>query len=122
MHQFQTFTFDFLYHDVQNLILQLLFSRKKHQAGSVTSLFGHGNALQQNKLVRNLNHYASAVTCLVTSFGTTMLHVLQHSQGVIHQLMTLASMYVHHHSHAARIVLVGRGIQSLFCVHNIMFG
>ena len=107
MHQFQTITFDLLNHDVQNLVLQLLFSRKKHQASSVTPLFGHRNALQQNKLVRNLHHNASTVTCLVTSFGTTVLHVLQHAQGIIHQLMTFASMYVYHHTHAARIVLVG---------------
>ena len=107
MHQFQTVTFDFLNHDVQNLILQLFFSRKKHQSCSVTPLFWHWNALQENKLVRNLHHNASTVTCLVTSFGTTVLHVLQHAQSIIHQLMTFASMYVYHHTHAARIVLVG---------------
>ena len=107
MCQFEAFAFYLLDHDVQNLVLQLLVSRKKHQACSVTSLFGYGNALQQNKLVWNLNHYASTITCLVTSLGSTVLHVLQHAQSVIHQLMTLASMYVHHHAYAARVVLVG---------------
>ena len=125
MHQFQTITFDLLNHDVQNLVLQLLFSRKKHQASSVTPLFGHRNALQENKLVRNLHHNASTVTWNKKHpqyFSADPLHVLQHAQGIIHQLMTFASMYVYHHTHAARIVLVGWGIQSLFCVHIIMFG
>ena len=107
MHELQSLALYLLDHDVQNPVLQLLVSRKKHQTCSVTSLFGYGNALQQNKLVWNLNHYASTITCLVTSLGSTVLHVLQHTQSVIHQLMTLASMYVHYHAYAARIVLVG---------------
>ena len=54
-----------------------------------------------------LNHNTRTVASLVARFGTAVLHILQHLQRIVHQLVALASVDVHYHSHAARIVLVG---------------
>ena len=55
----------------------------------------------------NLYHDASTVAGLVACFGSSVLHVLQHFQRVVHQLMAFAAMNVHYHADTTGIVLVG---------------
>ena len=72
------------------------------------------NALQQNKLVRNLEHYARSVSCLVvSSLCTTMPHVLKYTQCIIHKVMTLVAVDVDNHAYSTCIMLVGSIIQSI---------
>ena len=61
----------------------------------------------------NLNHDAGTVTSLVTRLSTSVFHILQHLQCIIHQFVTLTSVDVHYHSYAARIVLVIALIETL---------
>ena len=110
VHQLQPFTLRFFFHNRKYLLLFLLILGKKHQACSVLSLLWYRDALQQNELMRNLNHDASAVARSVTGLGSTMLHVLQHLQGVVHQFMAFCSMNVYHHAHATRIMFVGAAV------------
>jgi hypothetical protein len=35
-----------------------------------------------------------------------VLHVLQYLQGLVYQFVTLAAVDVHHHAHAAGVVLI----------------
>ena len=62
--------------------------------------------------MRNLHHDARTITCLVACFGSSVLHVLQHLQCVVHQLMALATMNVDHHAHTTSVMLVGLAVQS----------
>ena len=94
-------------------MLPCLVLGQEHKTCAVFSLFGHGNSLQENELVRYLQHDARAVAGLVVgSFGTTVAHVLKHAQGIVNQLMALVAMYVHHHADTASVVLIGGVVQS----------
>ena len=42
-----------------------------------------------------------------------MLHVLQYLQGVVHQLVALATVDVYHHTHTTSVVLVITLVESL---------
>ncbi len=85
----------------------------EHKTCAVFSFLWHGNSLQENKLVRYLQHNARAVAGLVVgSFGATVAHVFKHAQGIVNQLMALVAMYVHHHADAASVVLIGGAVQS----------
>ena len=56
--------------------------------------------------MRYLQHNTCTVTRFVACLGTSVFHVLQHVQRLIHQFVALAAVYIYHHAHAARIVLV----------------
>ena len=86
--------------------MRFLVLRQEHQTRTVFSFLRHGDALQQNKLMGNLHHDTSAVARLVACLSPTVLHILQHLQGVVHQLVTLAAVDVHYHTHATSIMLV----------------
>ena len=106
MHQLQTLALYLLDHHRQNLLLCRLVLGQEHHARAVLSFLGHGDALQQNELVGYLEHDARSVARLVARLGTAVLHVLQHLQGVVHQLVALAAVDVHHHAHTAGVVLI----------------
>ncbi len=116
MHQLQTLAFNFLDHDTENLLLRILdlrsSLRQKDQTCTVLTLFWYRNALQKNKLMRNLHHNARTVTCLVARLRTPVPHVFQHFQRIVHQLVALASVNVHHHAHTTGIVLICFVIES----------
>ena len=78
VHQRQPLALYLLNHHAQNLLLLLFLFGQEYQARAVLSLLGHGDALQQDKLMGNLHHDACAVARLVACLGTTVLHVLQH--------------------------------------------
>ena len=64
---------------------QFLVLGKEYQAGAVFEPLGDRDALEQDELVRNLYKYSGAVTALVVGgLGPTVLHVLQHREGVVH--------------------------------------
>ena len=113
VHQLQTLALDFFNHHAQNLLLRLLVLRQEHQARSILSLLRNGDALQQNKLVRNLDHDASAVTILA-HLSTAMPHVLQHPQRVVNKFVTLIAVDIHYHTHATCIMLIVTLIESSF--------
>ena len=56
----------------------------------------------------NLNHDTGTVASLVARLSTAVLHVFQYLQCIVNKFMALASMDVHYHTHAARVVLVVR--------------
>ena len=68
-----------------------------------------------------LQHDTGTVASLVARLGTTMLHVLQHLQGVVDQLMALPAMNVDNHSHAAGVMLVRLPVQPFFLNLNLAF-
>ena len=106
MHQLQSFALYLLYHHRENFLLSLFIFGQEDKTCAIPALFGHRDALQQDKFMRNLQHDACSVACLVTRLGTTMFHVLQHFQCVVNKFVALASVNVYHHAHAAGIVLV----------------
>ena len=70
---------------------------------------GNGNSLQQNELMRYLDHDSGSVATLVVGgLGSTMLHVLKQRQGLIHKLVRLVSLKIDHHAYTAGIMLVLR--------------
>ena len=118
MHQLQILTLNLLDHHAQNLLTCLFLLGQEHQSRTILSFLGHGDALQQNKLMRNLHHDTCTVTCLVASLGASVLHILQHLQCIVHQLMAFSTVDVHHHTHATSVVFIVWLIQSLkfaFC-------
>ena len=54
----------------------------------------------------NLQHDASTIARLVACLGTSVFHIFQNTQGLIHQFVTLASVYIHHHAHTACVVFI----------------
>jgi hypothetical protein len=60
-----------------------------------------------------LHHYAGAVASLVARLGTSVLHVFEHTQGIVNQFVTLTTMNVYHHAHTAGIVFVFCLIKSI---------
>ena len=62
--------------------------------------------------MRNLQHNAGAVAILAY-LGTTMTHVLQYPQGIVHQLVALVAVDIYHHANATRIVFITALVQSL---------
>ena len=108
MHQLQTLALYFLYHYTKYLLLGLHVLGQEYQARAVMTLLRYRDALQQNELVGNLHHNTCAVARLVARLGTAVLHVLQHLQGIVYQLVALASVDIHHHAHAASVVFIFR--------------
>ena len=114
MHQLQTLALNLLNHDGENLLLTGLILRQENQTSTVFSLFGYRDALKKNKLVWNLQQDAGSVAGLaVSALGATMSQILQHFQCIVNQLMTFTSVDIHHHTYAARVVLVGTVVQSI---------
>ena len=120
MHQCQSLTFYLFYHHAQYLVLGLAIFRQEHQSCAVLSFLWHGDALQQDKLMWYLNHNTGTVASLVTGFCTAMFHVLQHLQRIVHQLMALASVNIHHHTHTTSIVLITRLVESFLLLFECL--
>ena len=117
VHQLQSLALNLLYHHRQNILLRLLVFRQKYQTRTVLSFLRHRDALQQNKLVRNLNHDTGTVARLVARLSAAVFHVLQHLQCIVYQFVTLSAVDVHYHSHAASIMLVIALVES-FSFHS----
>ncbi|CDA44298.1 unknown [Prevotella sp. CAG:5226] len=80
---------------------------QKDQASTIIALFRNRNALQQNKLVRYLQHDARTITSFVVcALGTAVLHVFKNLQSRINQFMAFPTMNVDYHAYAASVVLV----------------
>ena len=113
MHQCQAFPLCFFGEDFKEIRLAQFVFGQKYKAGAIPTFFGHGNTLEEDKLVRYLNHDACAVACLVVcTLCASMLHVFEDTQGVVYQFVRLAAVNVYHHAHAASIVLVGGVVKS----------
>ena len=61
-----------------------------------------------------LNHYTGTVACLVSRLGSSVLHVLQYLQCIVHQFMALSAVDIHNHTYTTRVMLILALIQSLF--------
>ena len=113
MHQCQAFPLCFFGEDFKEIRLAQFVFGQKYKAGAIPTFFGHGNTLEEDKLVRYLNHDACAVACLVVcALCASVLHILEDTQGVVYQFVRLAAVNVYHHAHAASIVLVGGVVKS----------
>ena len=114
MHQLKSLALYLLNHDGEYLLLASLVLGQENQTRAILPLLGNRNALKKDKLVGNLKKNACAIAGLaVSTLGATMSQVLQNFQCVVNQLMTLTSVDIHHHTHAARVVLVGTVVQSI---------
>ena len=76
MHQLQTLSFYLLNHHRQNLLLLLLLLRQEYKTRAILSFLRYRNTLQQDKLMRNLQHDACTIARLVACLCTSMLHIL----------------------------------------------
>ena len=112
MHQLQALALNLLNHHAQYLLLRLFILWQEHQSSTILTFLRHWDTLQQNKLVGNLYHDTRTITGLVACLGTTMLHVLQHLQRVVNQLMTFTSVDIYHHTHATSIMLIAWLVES----------
>ena len=79
VHQRQSLALYLLDDDGQDVLLPRGILRQEHESRAIVPLFGNGNALQQDELVRNLQHDARTVARLpVGALGPAVAHVLQH--------------------------------------------
>ena len=113
MHQQQPLTLDLLDHHTQDKALALHIARQEHQPRTIPPLLRHRNTLQQDKLMRNLQQDTSTIARLVARLSPTMLHILQHPQSIVHQVMALCAMNIDHHTHSTSIMLIVRAVKSL---------
>ena len=117
VHQRESFALHLFYNDAQDVFLLLGVFGQEDEPRAVFALFGYRDALQQNEFMRYLYHDAGSVAGLVVGpFGSAVLHVLQHSQGRVHQFVRFASVQVYNHAHAAGVVFVGCIVQSALSV------
>ena len=122
MHQRQTLALNLLDHHTQNLLLRLCVLWQEYQTSAVLTLFRYWDTLQQNKLMWNLYHNTGTITSLIASLSSTMFHVFQHLQCIVHQIVTLSAVDVHYHSNAASIMLIVALIESfLVCLSLLSF-
>ena len=61
----------------------------------------------------NLHHDTSSVACLVTRLSTTVLHVLQYLECIVHQLMAFTAVDIYYHTHTTSIMLIAALVESL---------
>ena len=113
MHQSKTLTLYLFNHDRENLTLTFLVFWKENDTRAVFSLFRHRDTLKKNKLVRYLKQDTSTVARLVTSLCTTMLHILEHAQCVVYQVVAFVTVDVNHHAYATSVMLIRGIIQSI---------
>ena len=113
VHEIEADTLDLLDNDGEDLLLSYRVLREEDQTGTVAALLGYRDTLEKDELVRNLKKDSCAVSGLVACLRPTVLHVLEHLQCVVNKLVRLCAMYIDNHSYSARIVLVGRCVQSL---------
>ena len=92
-------------HDGLYLALCLRLAWHEHKSGAIPATLGYRYALQQDKLVWNLQHDAGTIAILAY-FGSTVAHVFQHPQCVVNNLVTSVSVQIHNHANATRIVLI----------------
>ena len=119
MHQRESLALYLLYHDAEDGLLCLLRLGEEYQTRAILPLLGDRDALQQDKLVRNLEHDARSIARLVVSaLGSAVAHILKHLQGIVHQFMALVAMYVDNHTHATGVVLIIRLVQSF--IHSML--
>ena len=113
VHERELLALDLLGHDVEYLGLLLQALGQKHQPRAIFALFGDRDTLQQNELVRNLQQDTGTVAGLVVGpLGSPVLHVLEHLQGRIDQLVRLVAVDIDNHTYSARIVFVSRVVQT----------
>ena len=120
MHQLQSLALDFLYHHAKDFLLCLLVFWQEHQSRAIFSLFWNRDALQQDELMRYLDHYAGAIT-VSPNFSSTMSHVLQYVKRIVNELMTLVAVDVHNHSNPTSIMLITALIESPFLCLKFTF-
>ena len=78
---------------------------QEHETGAVSPLFRYGNPLQENEFMRYLDQDAGAVARFsIGPFGPAVAHVLEHRQGIVHQLMGLVAPDVDDHTDSAGIM------------------
>ena len=113
MHQRKSFALNLFDHHREYLLLADRVFGQEDKSRAILSLFGDGDALQQNELVGNLQENARTVASLVVgTFGSAMPHVLEHLQCVVYQFVALVTVDVYHHAHTTRVVFVLGIIQS----------
>ena len=115
MHERQSFALYFLYHDAQYILLPFFVFGQEYESRTVFALFGHRYSLQQNEFMWNLEHYARSVAGLVVgSLCTSVAHVFQHLQCIVHKFVALVAMDIDNHPHSTCIMLVAGRIQSFY--------
>ena len=62
-----------------------------------------------------LYHDTRTITVL-TDFRSAMPHILQHTERIVHQFMTLVAVDVHYHANTTSIVLIRTLVKSFFLV------
>lgn len=100
---------------------RLVFGQKE-DPHTVFALLGYRNSLQEDELVRDLNHHSGSIACFaIGTLGPAMGHVFQNLQSVFDDLVRLSSPHVDHQSHTARVMLIGRPIQPLHSPASVYF-
>ena len=113
MHQREPLSFCLFHDDAQNRLLPFGVFGQEDESGTIASLFGNGDSLQEDEFVGNLKHDARSVTgFLVGTFRSAVLHVFQHLERVVHQFVAFASVNVDNHAYTAGIVFVVGAIES----------
>ena len=113
VHQRQPFFLYFFNDDAQDGCPVFFIFRKKKQSRSILPFFRNRDALQQDELVRYLQHDACTVSGLVVgTFRSAVTHILQNFQCGFNQFVGFTAMNVYQHPHTASIVLVGGIVQA----------
>ena len=121
MHQLQSLTLYLLDDHAENPLLSVLVFGQKHQTCAILAFLWHWDALQKNELMWYLQQDASTIAILA-NLCTTMTHIFQHTQSIVHQLMTFVAVDIHNHTHTTCIMFILTLIKPIllsFC-HNII--
>ena len=93
VHQGEAFALHLFDDDAQDMFLFLRIFGQENESCTIFTFFGYRDALQQDEFVWNLYHDTCTVARLVVgAFCSAVFHVLQYSQGGVHQFVRLASV------------------------------
>ena len=89
--------------------------RQEYHSHAVTSFFRDRDTVEQNELMRYLDHDAGTVSRLgISSFRPSMGHIFEYGEAFLDNVVILAAVYVHNKSDTTSIFLIFRRIQAFF--------
>ena len=101
----QSFALYLLNHHAEDFLLHLLVLGQEHQSCTILSFLWYGDALQEDELMRNLEHDTGPVS-IIADLCPAVPHVLQHVQSVVNELMAFVAVDVYHHPYTTGIMFV----------------
>ena len=115
MHDLQVVRLDTFVDDFSETGIVPRLFRQEYHSYAIASFFRNRNTVEQNELMRYLDHDAGTVSRLgISSFRPSMGHIFEYGQALLDNVVILAAVYVHNKSDTTSIFLIFRRIQAFF--------